>query len=233
MSAAIFHLTRQAVSLHLRALKIQPMQRGAAQSLTMVAANTNRRSLTLLSYGVAAQHNSEVTPPGHSKAREIVQDFQADKTVNLQRQIDEKEIQAVKESTDIQIQSLMSEIKILNEWKNESKWILAEKEKEIERLREREEQCRKEIDEIKEAKHKLELKIERTEADLRSQIQILEERIKHAEQQAKGQLGLKFSNGGLTAFLENVGPKTIGFVTVWICTTALGVVYLITYTKNK
>ena len=231
MSAAIFHLTRQAVSLHLRALKIQPMQRGAAQSLMMVAANTNRRSLTLLSYGVAAQHNSEGTPPGHSKVREIVQDFQTDRTVNVQRKCDEKEIQAVKESTDIQIQSLMSEIKNLNEWKNESKWILAEKEKEIERLKEREEQCRKEIDEIKEAKHQLELKIERTEADLRSQIQILKERIKYAEQQAKGQMGLKFSNGGLTAFLENVGPITIIFVTVLICGTAFGIVHLITYTK--
>lgn len=149
--------------------------------------------------------------------------FEREKT-EIERKLYEKEreLQSVKEQTNNEIQKLKMEIEALKEWKNENKTNLAEKEREIERLREKEDNCQKEIDKLKEEKHRLELKIEKTEANLKGQIKILEERIK----QTQGLLEVQVSKESVKAKVENWGPKTISFVTLCICCTVLGVAYL-------
>ena len=132
----------------------------------------------------------------------------------------ERELQSVKEQTNNEIQKLKLEIEALKEWKNENKTNLAEKEREIERLREKEDKCQKEIDKLKEEKHRLELKIEKTEAELKGEIKILEEQIK----QTQGRIEVQISES-IKAKVEKLGPKTICFVAACICVTVLGWAY--------
>lgn len=139
----------------------------------------------------------------------------------------ERELQAVKEQMNNDIQALKVEIEKLKD----NKTHLAEKEKEIERLRKKEEKYQNEIDELKEAKHKLDLKIQKMESDLKFEIQSLKEQLEHTKQQTRGQVGVHVNNRGLGAFIQNVGPITMITVTAFLCITAFGITYLVV--KNK
>ena len=139
----------------------------------------------------------------------------------------ERELQSVKEQTNNEIQKLKLEIEALKEWKNENKTNLAEKEREIERLRDKEDKCQKEIDKLKEEKHRLDLKIQKmeaelqkTEAKLKGEIKFLEEQIK----QTQGRIEVQVSES-IKAKAEKLDPKTICFVTACVCVTVLGWAY--------
>lgn len=163
-----------------------------------------------------AEKNSDIERLKESHEREKAE---------IERKLNEKEreLQSVKEQTNHEIQKLKIEIG-LKEWKNENIANLAEKEKEIERLREKEDICQKEINKLKEEKYRLEMKINTTEADLKGQIKILKEQIEHTQGKMT-QMEVQVTNKSVKAKVENWDPNTIKFVAVCITVAVLGVAY--------